>query len=168
MAPAAADASAGGAFPALARAVAPLLPPGRGSLVGVAHHGAGPRPSALQRAARDVARDLAPAGARANLVVAPAGGLPSAADAVLLLLGPLADGVTGQVVHPGAMGRPAARIDARRPPMADRRTADRRRPSAAQASARRVPGGLSPAQTRVTAPVLPAAPSTTDQKGTSR
>ena len=43
MAPAAADPSAGGAFSALARAVAPLLPPGRGSLVGVAHHGAGPR-----------------------------------------------------------------------------------------------------------------------------
>jgi len=170
MAPAAADASAGGAFAALARAVAPLLPPGRGSLVGVTHHGAGPRPSALQRAARDLARDLAPSGTRANLVVAPPppGGARSAADAVLLLLGPLADGVTGQVVHPGAAGRAAARVDLARPPMADRRTSDRRRPSAAQAPARRVPGGRSPAQTQITAPVLPAAPATTDQKGTSR
>ncbi len=168
MGPATADASAGGAFAALARAVAPLLPPGRGSLVGVTHHGAGPRPSALQRAAREVARDLAPSGGRANLVVAPAGTARAAADAVLLLLGPLADGVTGRVVHPGPAGRPAGRGDAGRPPMADRRTSDRRRPSAAQASARRIPGGRAPAQTPMTAAALPATPATTDQKGTSR
>lgn len=166
-APAVADASAGGALAALARAVAPLLPPGRGSLVGVAHHGSGTRPSAVERATRHLARELAPAGARVNLVVAPAGGAPAAADAVLFLLCDLAHGVTGQVVHADG-GEPAAARGSGRLPMADRRTFDRPGASAARALVRRVPGGPPPAQTRRAASAIAAAPATTDQKETSR
>jgi enoyl-[acyl-carrier protein] reductase I len=64
---------------ALARAVAPLFPPGSGSLVGLTFHSEGAWPtynwmgvckSALEAANRYLARDLGPMGARANLVAA--------------------------------------------------------------------------------------------------
>jgi hypothetical protein len=137
------------AFGALARAVAPLLPPGGGSLVALAAP-AEDEPSALVAAGRLLARELAAAGGRVNVVAGGRAGDGRVADAACFLLGPVAQEVTGQVLH------------------VDRRTSDRPAQAPAGALGRRMAGGGLPAHTLLTPSAFPAAPAPTDQRGASR
>ncbi len=135
---------------ALGRAVTPLLPPGGGSLVGLASHGAVARAPALEADVRRLARELAPAGGRVNVVAAGREGPADVARVIRFLLSPLAQGVTGQVVG------------------VDRWTSDRRGAgSPAEALVRRMSAGPPLAHTSIT-PFQPAAPAATDQRGASR
>jgi hypothetical protein len=140
----------GAAFGALAFAVAPLLPPGGGSLVALAGPGEDGEPSALVATGRLLARELAAAGGRVNVVAGGRAGDGRAVDAACFLLGPAAQGVTGQVLH------------------VDRRTSDRPVQPPAQALGRRMAGGRPPAHTVLTPSAFPAAPAPTDQRGASR
>jgi len=137
------------ALAALGRAVAPLLPPGGGSLVGLAPRGGAARPPALEAAVRRLARELASAGGRVNVLAFGRERPTEVARASCLLLGSRAPDVTGRVLRP------------------DRWTSDRRGAgSPAHAPGWRIPGGPPPVHTSLT-PFQPAAPAATDQRGAS-